>query len=396
MRRRRLRTRLALLYGGLFLAASAALLAVAGLPLLRFRNTSRVGAGSLSLNGHGSVQAGSNLYQLLGYSAAALAAAAVLAAAAGWLIADRALRPLRAITRSARATSAGNLRQRLSPDASYEEFTELGETLDDLYRRLEASFESQRRFVANASHELRTPLAAERTLLQVTLADPDASPQTLRSACEELLELGIQQERLIDALLTLASSQQGIIRWEPVDLAAVTGDVVAARCEQAARHGVNVDAALGPAVIPGDSRLVAILVSNLVDNALRHNVPGGMAEVRTFMTAGPGGLGGPGGSRGGSAAISVANTGPVIPATGVGRLFEPFRQLGADRVRRGGGHGLGLAIVEAIASAHAAALTARPRPGGGLEITVAFDRGDAEEIPGKGRSAAGQPPPQLG
>jgi signal transduction histidine kinase len=396
----RLRTRLALLYGVLFLAVSAILLAVADLPVLRFHETSRARTQGLSLNDHASVRAGSNLHQVLGYSAVVLVAAAVLAAAAGWLVADRALRPLRAITKSARATSASNLRQRLSVAASYEEFTELGETLEDLYRRLEASFESQRRFVANASHELRTPLAAERTLLQVTLADPDASPQTLRSACEELLALGAHQERLIDALLTLASCQQEIDRWELVDLAAVTRDVVAGRSEQAARRGVKVCAALGPAVAPGDPRLVAILVSNLVDNALRHNAPGGIAEVRTYVSSGPGGpggLGGAGGPRGGSAAISVANTGPVIPPADVGRLFEPFQQLGADRVRRDGGHGLGLAIVEAIAAAHAAALTALARPGGGLEITVAFDRADARDTPGtgRGRSVARQPP-QLG
>jgi signal transduction histidine kinase len=310
--------------------------------------------------------AASNLHQVLGYSGIALAAAAVLAAALGWLAADRALRPLRTITRSARAISASNLHERLGLNASYDEFTELGETLDDLFGRLEASFESQRRFVANASHELRTPLAAERTLLQVTLADPGATAETLRSACEQLLSLGAQQERLIDALLTLASSQQGIERWEPVDIAAITRNVLTARGEEMARRGIRVDAAVGPAVAPGDPRLVESMVANLADNALRHNVAGGIVEIGTSMTAG-------------SASLWVANTGPEIPAAEIGRLFQPFQQLGADRVGRDGdgrvgGHGLGLAIVQAIAIAHRASLSARARPRGGLEIKVDFDR----------------------
>jgi signal transduction histidine kinase len=359
MARRRLRTRLALFYGGVFLAASLVLLALAFLPAVRISRTSRVGTR------HADVHAASNLQQVLGYSGIALAAAAVLAAALGWLAADRALRPLRAITRSAREISASNLHERLGLNGSYDEFTELGETLDDLYRRLEASFESQRRFVANASHELRTPLAAERTLLQVTLADPGATAETLRSACEQLLSLGAQQERLIGALLTLASSQQGIERWEPVDIAAITGDVLAARGEDAARLGIRVDTAVGPAIARGDPLLVESMVANLADNALRHNAAGGTVEIRTSMTAG-------------SASLWVANTGPVIPAAEIDRLFQPFQQLGADRLNRDGdgrdgGHGLGLAIVQAIAIAHGASLSARARPGGGLEIKVDFD-----------------------
>jgi signal transduction histidine kinase len=362
MPRRRLRTRLALFYGGVFLAASAVLLAVAFLPAVRISRTSRVGAGDAHAH------AASNLQQVLGYSGIALAAAAVLAAALGWLAADRALRPLRTITRSARAISASNLHERLGLNASYAEFTELGETLDGLFGRLEASFESQRQFVANASHELRTPLAAERTLLQVTLADPGATAETLRSACEQLLSLGAHQERLIDALLTLASSQRGIERWQPVDIAAIARSALATRAEEAARRGIRVDAVVGPAVAPGDPRLVESLVANLADNALRYNVAGGSVEIGTSMTAG-------------SASMWVANTGPVVRAEEVDRLFQPFQQLGADRVSRDGdgedgdgGHGLGLAIVRAIAIAHRASLSARARPGGGLEIKVDFDR----------------------
>ena len=147
------------------------------------RRTSRARTGDLP--GHAGVQTGSNLHQVLGYSGVALAVAAVLAAALGWPVAERTLRPLRTITQSARVISASNLHERLSLNASYQELAALGETLDDLFRRLEASFESQRRLMANPSHALRTPLTAERTLLQVPLADPDATAETLRSACEE-------------------------------------------------------------------------------------------------------------------------------------------------------------------------------------------------------------------
>jgi len=292
-------------------------------------------------------------------SVALLAGLVVVAVGAGWLIAGRVLRPLRAITASARAISASNLHERLGLRGPRDEFTELGETLDELFGRLEASFESQRRFVANASHELRTPLAAERALLQVALADPDASAQALRSACEEALVLGGQQERLIDALLTLASSERGIGSFEPFDLAVLARAVVADREEEAARRGVHIEATLAEAGVTGDPRLAESLVANLVDNALRHNLAGGRAEIVTAKT-------------GGQAILSVGNTGPVISPGEVGRLFEPFQRLGGDRLRRPGGHGLGLAIVRAIAAAHGATLTAKARDGGGLDVEVRF------------------------
>src|SRR6202050_1553496 len=143
---------------------------------------------------------------------------AALAVGIGWLIAGRVLRPLRTITSTAREISARNLSQRLAVDGPDDEFRQLGQTLDGLFGRLEASFEAQRHFVANASHELRTPLAAEKTVLQVALADPEANTATLRSACTTALQWTEQQEHLIDALLTLASSQRGIERWEPFNL----------------------------------------------------------------------------------------------------------------------------------------------------------------------------------
>jgi signal transduction histidine kinase len=240
-----------------------------------------------------------------------------------------------------------------------DEFTELGETLDDLFGRLEASFQAQRHFIANASHELRTPLTAGRALLQVAIADPEPTVQTLRATCEELVELGDQQERLIAALLALASSQRGIGQLECLDLADITRDVLLARRGDAERHGIHLSAALAVAPVTGDPSLAESLVANLLDNAIRHNLPGGQVEISTALaTAG--------------AVVSVSNTGALVPPAAVEDLFQPFRQLGTERTRRGEGHGLGLAIVRAIADAHGAALTARARPGGGLDIEVIF------------------------
>ena len=251
------------------------------------------------------------------------------------------------------------MHRRLSLSGRDDEFKELGETLNDLFGRLDASFESQRHFVANASHELRTSLTAERTLLQVALADPDATAETLRSTCQEVLALGYQQERLIEALLTLATGERGIEQREPFDLAEIAEKVLLVRRQDAEQRGIHVDATLTAAPAAGDQSLAESLVANLVDNALRHNVAGGRAEISTTTTTG-------------RATISVSNTGTVIPPDEVGRLFQPFQQLGTERIRHAGGHGLGLAIVHAIASAHRATVTARARADGGLDVDVIF------------------------
>jgi signal transduction histidine kinase len=288
----------------------------------------------------------------------ALAAIAIGVLAAWWL-AGRFLRPLRAMTTAAQEISATNLDRRLSLEGPDDELTELGRTLDDLFERLQASFESQRQFVANASHELRTPLAGQRTLLQVALADPDADAPGLRSTCEEALELSGQQERLIDALLTLATSERGVESWEPFDLAQLTQDIVLSRRPDAERHGVQIDANLDEAHAVGDPGLVASLVANLLDNAIRHNAADGAVEISTSAT--------PDGPR-----LTVSNTGAVVPFVELERLFQPFQRLGAQRVGPADGHGLGLTIVKAIATAHGANLTARPGPQGGLDIQVTF------------------------
>lgn len=352
-----LRMQLTLLYAGAFLASGAGLLAI---PLLQTRSTVPAGPQGLGPGApQGTGGAEIHLHRLLAASAVGLAVMAVIALALGWLIADRFLRPLRTITATAREISASNLHRRLSLSGRDNEFKDLAETLDELFRRLQASFEAQRHFVANASHELRTPLAAERTLLQVALADPDATVETLRSTCQDVLALGGQQERLIEALLTLASSERGIEQREPLDLADIARNVILARQQEAQRRGIRVDATLATAPAAGDPDLVESLVANLVDNALRHNAPDGRIEIATTTTAG-------------RASIAVGNTGTVIPPDEVERLFQPFRQLGSERIRHADGHGLGLTIVRAIAGAHGATLIPRARPEGGLDIQVRF------------------------
>jgi signal transduction histidine kinase len=288
----------------------------------------------------------------------ALVAIAVAVLAAWWL-AGRFLRPLRAMTTAAQEISATNLNRRLSLDGPDDELTELGRTLDDLFGRLQASFESQRQFIANASHELRTPLAGQRTLLQVALADPDADAQALRSTCEEALQLSGQQERLIDALLTLATSERGVESWEPFDLTQLTQDIVHSRQHDAKRHGVQIDPTFQSAMAIGDPGLVASLVANLLDNAIRHNVADGTVEISTAATAD-------------GARLTISNTGAIVPFIEVERLFQPFQRLGDQRINATDGHGLGLSIAKAIAAAHDANLAARPGPQGGLDIQVTF------------------------
>ena len=198
-----------------------------------------------------------------------------------WQLAGLYLRPLRALNATARDISATNLHRRLGLQGPDDELTQLGVTLDDLFERLESSFESQRRFVANASHELRTPLAGQRTLLQVALADPDATAESLRVACEEALILGEQQGRLVDGLLTLASSERGIERREPLDLAEITERVLVSRQQEAARRGIELRASLDAAPTTGDPVLIESMIANLLDNAIQHNIPDGSVDLTT-------------------------------------------------------------------------------------------------------------------
>jgi signal transduction histidine kinase len=302
-------------------------------------------------------QATSNvaLHQLLLNSALALTLMAVISIWLGWLVAGRALRPLRTITNSAKLISANNLHRRLALGGPDDELKQLGTTFDDLLGRLEASFEAQRQFVANASHELRTPLTLERALVEVALADPNPSIESLRDTCARVLVASEHQERLLEALLTLSRSQRGLETVEPVDLAALAREAL----EAVDQTGLIVTATLESAPTSGDRRLLERLVANLLTNAVRHNIPGGQLELRTA-------------TRAGRARLSLSNSGAPIPAAELERLVRPFQRLESERTTTGEGLGLGLSIVQAIVTAHGGRLTTRARPEGGLDVEVSL------------------------
>jgi signal transduction histidine kinase len=392
--RRPVRLRLTLVYSGLFLAAGAALLAVTyGLvaqslsatpPPATVSQASKYVDQALrgcksenltpaemakcqnlateSLNG---VSKASVAYQrtrtlahLLDYSLAALAAIALASAWLGWIVAGRALRPVHAITAAARRASEENLGERIALAGPDDELKELADTFDAMLGRLDAAFASQRRFVANASHELRTPLTVMRTAIDVTLAKPDRTPAQLEAMAVEVRQAVDRAEALIEALLTLARSDRGAGPTEPLDVAVLAEDALDAAAPAIRAHPVSVRAALEPAQALGDPVLVERLVTNLIDNAIRHNVPDGWVQVAT-------------GTREGMAFIDVANGGPLIPAELVPSLFEPFRRL-CDRAGSPDGAGLGLSIVRSVALAHRGQATARPLPAGGLEVSVSL------------------------
>jgi len=363
------RLRLALLYGGMFLLLGTVIIAIifgatstgstvdvsGAVPQVRLVRRAGGPVTTLVLPGIVHQQKSADNQRLLTVSWLVLVLTALASTVLGWFIAGRVLRPLRQMDATARTISAGNLSRRLALGGPDDEFKRLGDTLDDLLARLEASFEAQRHFVANASHELRTPMTVDRTLLQVALADPDASAAKLRATCEELLASGREQERLLEALLTLASSERGLERQEPVDLADLAGRALLAVGSR------SVTASLAPAPTNGDPALIERLIANLLDNALHHNDDRGIVEITT-------------GGNEDEVYVAVVNTGPVVPESAIERLFEPFQRLGERTAEADGRHGLGLSIIRAIAAAHGARVDALPRDGGGLAVTVSFAR----------------------
>jgi signal transduction histidine kinase len=361
LHRHSVRVRLTALYGLLFLASGAGLLAVtyalvdhgSGRNVLTFSNsTSRQvialltqgkpprGAGEQERSLHVSApdarplpqdagrtvaavkklaaaQQADLLHRLLLDSGLALGVMAVVSCGLGWVVAGRALRPL------------------------------------------ESSLAAQRQFVANASHELRTPLARQRAIGQVALADPEADVASLRAAHERVLAAGAQQERLIAALLALARGQAGVHHLEELDLGEIAARVVAQRQGEADLRGVLVSTALSAAPLRGDPRLVESLVGNLVDNAVRHNEPDGWVDVSSALSEG-------------RAVLTVTNSGPVVDPGEVARLLEPFHRHRAARTAGADGFGIGLSVVQAVCDAHRATLDVRARDRGGLAVTVGF------------------------
>jgi signal transduction histidine kinase len=248
---------------------------------------------------------------------------------------------------------------------------------------LEDSGQAQRQFVANASHELRAPLTRLRALSEVALASPDANLASLRRAHERVVASESDLERLIDGLLALTRGHAGLERRERLDLASLASQAILAHDSQLQHLGLDVRQALDPAPTPGDPRLLERLITNLIDNAIRHNTPGGHLEIAT-------------GTRDRHPFLSIANSGPTIPPNEIERLFEPFQRLGATRTGHNNGHGLGLSIVQAIADAHDAKLAASARPDGGLTINISFPsamRARSRPMFGNPRAKRGAPPP---
>jgi signal transduction histidine kinase len=297
------------------------------------------------------------LSHLLQYSLITLAVVIALAAILGWIFAGRALRPVHLISAAARAASEHDLSARVAPTGPRDELRELAETFDEMLARLQAGFESQQRFIANASHELRTPLAVMRTTVDVVLGNPGATQGELRGMAADIRAAVDHAEHLISALLILARNERGLTVREPVDLATAAEDVL----DTAALGDRRVHATLEPAIISGDPVLAERLIANLVENATRYNHPAGDIWVGTGTIAG-------------SSQLTVANTGPFIGPADVDRIFQPFQRL-SDRTSHDGS-GLGLAIVASIAEIHGGTAAARPRDDGGLSVTVTIPSAD--------------------
>jgi signal transduction histidine kinase len=382
------RSRLTLLYASLFTLGGAALVLITYLLVARTLDSTTAGSIPPSIQpaigkcvvaaqtqgGPGAlnecarlyatgVQAGASgqrsttLAHLLAYSLLSLAGAVALAAVAGWVVAGRMLRPVHRLTAAARLASEQNLSHRIALQGPRDELRELADTFDTMLERLDRAFTSQRHFIANASHELRTPLTVMRTAVDVVLAKPEPTRGELTSMATEVRQAVDHSERLIEALLVLARNDQAGALTDPLDLAAVAEDALEGR----AANGITITTALGEALITGDGMLLERLIANLLDNGERYNVVGGTVTISTTANDA-------------TSVLRVINTGPVVPADEVERLFLPFTRLD-DRTRHDG-FGLGLALVSSIATVHNGTVHAIALPAGGLDITVRLPRRD--------------------
>ena len=386
----KVRIRLALLYAGLFLISGSALLGLtyglvaANLPATSSSSSSGTGLDSQQLAklaiackqphpdvgtvvsckrafSAGEKAAATSVRQralgsLLLFSLLGLGVMTIASGGLGWFVSGRVLRPVRAITETARRASDQHLGERLALTGPRDELRELADTFDQMLERLDLAFAAQRRFVANASHELRTPLTVMRTAIDVALAKPSRTMPQLEDMAARVRRSIDRAENMIEALLVLAISDQGMASSELLDLSAVAEDALDLAAPGITRLGLRVEAELSPAETTGDQQLIERMVWNLVDNAVRHNEPGGWIRV----TTGPYGPG---------VVLSIANSGARVPDDAVPTLFEPFRRFESNG-RADGGVGLGLSIAQSVSTAHGAVLDVRSQPEGGLSISV--------------------------
>lgn len=365
------RTRLTLLYGGLFLLSGSLLIVLLYLAVDNLYPSGTATAGVLSRRLEAAtpdrreeiVEAldglrSNTLQELLERSAIALVLVTVLATVAGWIMAGRALRPVQRITETTQRVADRSLHERIGLNGPRDEFKDLADTIDAMLERLDGAFESQRRFVANASHELRTPITINRTLLEVATAHSTISPD-LRRIIDMVLESNDRSGRLLDGLLTLARSENEALDRQPVDLSDIAAHAIEESAAEASTAGIRLDAITGPAPTAGDAALLERLALNLVHNGIRHNHTNGWVKVVT--------------DRPGFAdhvELIVTNSGAAIPAYDIDSLFQPFRRGNGDRMSSAQGIGLGLSIVQSIARTHGGEVAAMPRDGGGLVVRV--------------------------
>jgi signal transduction histidine kinase len=282
----------------------------------------------------------------------------VVAIALGWVVAGRILRPLQTMTATTRQISEENLHERLALPGPPDELKDLGDTIDGLLARLETAFDGQRRFVANAAHELRTPLTMMRTSLDVAVGKPGPVPPEVNVLAGKLREGLDQADRLVESFLALARAQQGTLtNLESVSLPQLVSAALAVRSDAIADSGLGVWQTMGDADVIGSETLLARMVENIIDNAIRHNTPGGFIGVATEVD-------------GTIARLVVESGGPLLDERKVQELGRPFQRLGADRTASDRGIGLGLSIVAAIAAAHGGSLGLHARPAGGLRVVI--------------------------
>jgi two-component system, OmpR family, sensor histidine kinase VanS len=352
------RLRLTLSYAGFLMLAGVLLLAAVWLFLLRYvPDRAQIVPGSTGAPLQGGVfPVRSRLLHVFAPKAAAvLAFLLVFGLLGGWLLAGRMLAPLARITDATRMAAAGSLSHRIRLPGRGDEFRELADAFDTMLARLEAHVAAQRRFAANASHELRTPLAITQALLDVARSDPDRDSGELD---ERLRAVNARAIELTEALLLLSRAGQRSFAREHVDLSLVAEQAAEILLPLAEKRGVTIETTGDVAPAAGSPALLLQLTTNLLHNAIVHNLPDhGIVRVSTLTGSG-------------SVTLSVENTGDTLSPRLVSALTEPF-QRGAGRLR--GDHdgvGLGLAIVKSITQAHDGTLTLTPRPAGGLCVTV--------------------------
>jgi hypothetical protein len=394
--RRTVRLRLTALYGLLFLASGALLLVILNVAARGWSNgrvqTPADHSASATFGGHSNsdlpnsgkpltasqqkaAQAqlaaarAAQMNWLMEESALALAGMALLSVGAGWVMAGRALRPLREMTAAAQAISADDLSGRLAVPGPSDEMKDLGDTIDSLLARLEAAFGAQRGFVANASHELRTPLAMMRTSVEVAVAKRGQLPPQVTELAGKVTEGLDQADRLLENFLTLARAQYGAREnQEAVCLGAVAARMLGERSGEIAAKAIRTQQEDSGTLITGNATLLGRMADNLIGNAIRHNDPGGWLRIQTHAGQT-------------TVRLIVENGGDILDPGSVRELAQPFRRLAGDRTGSANGTGLGLSIVAAIAAAHNGALHLHARPQGGLRAVVELPRAPADSAP---------------